>query len=213
MNKQLWVSALLAAFLIPAVSSAQKLERTKNWEVGDKLTYDLVVKGRPIRLVEEVVEVTDGEIRMSQQIDDRIYAVAHSTRDLSRLKGACFPSGQVCEWSPGDRWADFPLEKGKTWSFTMTVRSAAFITEIASERKVEGVEQIETPAGQFEAYRVAAAERLTSRSTTGAGPYLGMASFTYWLTSIKGKLVFVKNEYVNSFGETFSRELVSAELK
>jgi hypothetical protein len=213
MNKQLWVSALLAAFLIPAVSAAQKVERTKNWEVGDKLTYDLVVKGRSMRLVEEVVEVTDGEIRMSQRIDDRTYEVAHSTRDLSRLKGACFPSGQACEWLPGDRWADFPLEKGKTWSFTMTVRSEAFITEIASERKVEGVEQIETPAGRFEAYRVAAAERLTSRSKAGAGPYLGMASFTYWLTSIKGKLVFVKNEYVNSFGETFSRELVSAELK
>jgi NAD(P)H dehydrogenase (quinone) len=34
MNKQLWVSALLAAFLIPAVSSAQKLERTKNFTEG-----------------------------------------------------------------------------------------------------------------------------------------------------------------------------------
>jgi len=34
MNKQHCISALLAAFLIPAVSSAQKLEQTKNWDAS-----------------------------------------------------------------------------------------------------------------------------------------------------------------------------------
>lgn len=214
MKNGVWFFALLAAILMPAVSSAQKLERTKNWEVGDKLTYNLVMGGRSMPLVEEVVEVTDAEIRMSQRAGYRTYEVAHSTRDLSRLKGVCFTNGQACQWSPGDVWADFPLEKGKRWSFTVTITGEAFISEQASERTVEAVEKIKTPAGEFEAYRVSAREQIKYRAKTETGTwYTGTAIFTYWLTSIKGKLVFLKNEYQNSFGATFTRELVSAELK
>jgi len=35
MNKRLWLFPFLAAFLVPGVSSAHKLERTKNKEAGD----------------------------------------------------------------------------------------------------------------------------------------------------------------------------------
>ncbi len=83
MNKQLWVSALLAVCLMSAISSAQKLERTKNWEVGDKATWNYVLKGRPMRLVEEVVEVTDAEIRSTLRFADPTYEQTVSTRDSS----------------------------------------------------------------------------------------------------------------------------------
>ena len=96
----------------------------------------------------------------------------------------------------------------------MTVTGEAFIFEQASERTVEAVEKIQTPAGEFEAYRVSATEQIKYRAKTETGSwYTGTATFTYWLTSIKGKLVFLKNEYQNSFGGRFTRELVSAELK
>jgi len=213
MNKRLWFFALLAAFLIPTAASAQKLERTKNWEVGDKLTYNYVRGGRPMKLVEEVVAVTDDEIRMTQQVDGRTYEVVHSTRDLSRQKGVCLPNGQACDWSPGDAWATFPLDKGKTWSYTVTVTGEQFTSTQTVDRAVEGMEKISTPAGQFNAYRISSADRIESRSKVGGGPRLGTANYKYYLTSIKGKLVFLKNDYTNSFGESFTRELVSAEFK
>ena len=75
------------------------------------------------------------------------------------------------------------------------------------------MEQVRTPAGEFQAYRVCFTGRLASMGKTGAGPHRGTETFTYWLTSIKGKLVFLKNEYTNSFGDSFTHELVSAELK
>lgn len=213
MKNQSWGFVLLAALLIPAVSSAQKLERTRNWEVGDKLTYNLVMKGRPMRMVEQVLEVTDAEIRMTLLAGDRTYDAALSARDMSRVRGLCQGSGQACTWLPGDVWAAFPLETGKSWSFTMTVTNEGYVTEVASERKVEAVETVDTPAGQFKAYRVSGAESLTSMSKEGKGPYRGMATMTYWLASIKGKLVLVNWEYSNSFGENFTRELQAAELK
>ena len=213
MKRHLWVFALLAALLIPAVSSAQKLERTKNWEVGDKATWNYVLKGTSTRLVEEVVAVTDVETRRTLQFGERIYEAAVSTRDLSYLKGICLPNGQACEFSPGYAWVDFPLEKGRTWSGRMTVSGETFIAEIAYEMKVDGVEKIITPAGEFEAYRVSGSETIRSRGKTGAGPWYGTANFRYWLAAINGKVVVAKDEYMNSFAEQFTRVLVSAELK
>jgi hypothetical protein len=213
MNKQLWFLSLLAAFLIPSTVSAQKLERTKNWEVGDRLTYNYVRNGKAMSLVEEVVAVTDDEIRMTQQVDGRTFEVVHSTRDLSRRKGICLPNGQACGWSPGDLWADFPLHEGKRWSYTATITGETFVSRTAVERAVKGLETIDTPAGRFDAYRISSTDRIESRGKTGGDATLGTASYDYFVTSIKGKLVFLKNDYTNSFGQSFSRELVSAEFK
>lgn len=213
MNKRLWFLSLLAAFLIPTAASAQKLERTKNWEVGDKVTYSIVIKGLSKVLVEEVSEVTDTEIRMTQRVGERTYDAALSTRDMSRLRGVCQGSGQACTWSPGDVWASFPLEKGKTWSETHTVTNEGFVTEAVSERKVEAVETIDTLAGRFQAYRVSATEHYKGKSKAGGNPFEGRGTMTYWVASIKGKVILVKWEYGNTFGERFERELTSAELK
>lgn len=213
MNRQVLFAALAACLLIPGVASAQTLERTRNWEVGDKLTYNYVRGGQAMTLVEEVVAVTDDEIRMTQQAGGRTYEVVHSTRDLSRRKGVCLPNGQACDWSPGDIWAAFPLAKGKAWSYTVTITGETFISKTTLDRTVEGMERVSTPAGQFDAYRIASTDHIESRSTAGGSPSPGTASYKYYLTSIKGKLVFLKNDYTNSFGQSFTRELVSADLK
>ena len=155
MNKLLWFFGLLAAFLIPTVSSAQKLERTKNWEVGDKVTWNYVLQGKSMRLVDEVVEVTDDEVRSILQVGDhKTLEQTLSSRDLSARKGICEPNGQACTFSPAWVWVDFPLGKGKTWSATSTVTGETFISEVAYQYRVEGVEEITTPAGHFDAYRV-----------------------------------------------------------
>ncbi len=213
MNKQLWFFALLAALLVPAVSSAQKLEQTKNWEVGDKVTWKYVLKGQTMRLVDEVVEVTDAEVRSLLKVGDRTLEQTLSPRDLSARKGICEPNGQACTFSPAWVWVDFPLEKGKTWSATSIVTGDTFISEVAYQYKVEGVEKITTPAGQFDAYRISGSERITSRSKGGAGPWYGTSSFTDWVASINGKVRVIKSEYRNTFGEVYTRELMSAELK
>lgn len=214
MNKELWGFALSAAFLIPAVSPAQGLEHIKNLDVGDKLTYNYFHNvAPPLSMVEEVVEVTDAEIRMTQRVGDRTYQAALSARDLFWLRGFGLSTSEAGEWSPAWAWADFPLKNGKAWSRRMTANDESFISEIAYEMKVDGVERITTPAGEFEAYRVSGSETISSRGKTGAGPYNGKAWLTIWVTSVKGKPVFVKFEYQNTFGMFSRRELVAADLK
>jgi hypothetical protein len=213
MKKQLWFFAMLAALVFPAVSSAQKLERTKNWEVGDKLTYTYVLKGQFLHAVEEVIQVTDSEVRSTQTIGNRKYEAAYSTSDMSRMKGICIANSEACQFSPAERWVNFPLEKGKTWSNTMAVEGETFLSETTQQRKVEGVEKIKAQVGTFEAYRVSSSGLIKSRGKSGEGPWQGTESATYWWATIKGKLVLVKQEYENSFGARSSRELVAADLK
>jgi hypothetical protein len=108
----------------------------------------------------------------------------------------------------------FPLEKGKTWTSSVSVTGQTFVAETKQERKVEGVEQITTPAGEFTAFKVTSRGEITARSRDlTQGPWEGRERSTYWWTTIKGKLVLVKQVYENSFGERASRELVAAELK
>jgi hypothetical protein len=152
--------------------------------------------------------------RLNRVLDHINAHQALSPRDLSLRKGICEPNGQSCTYSPAWVWVDFPLEKGKIWSATSIVTGETFIAEVAYQYKVEGVEKITTAAGQFDAYRISASERTTSRSKLSGSPIShGTSSFTDWVASINGKVVVVKTEYENSFGERFTRELVSAELR
>jgi len=207
MNRRLWLFSLLAAFLIPTAASAQKLERTTNWAVGDRATYDYVRKYTRWRLIEEIKEVDANEIRSTVRVGDRIYDTAYSTLDHSKLRGICAPSGQQCSFSPGWMGVAFPLEKGKTWSFKATVKGETFLCEESVEISVVGVESVSVPAGRFDAFRA------TGTTLTTCGNRRGTAHFTSWVTAIKGKAVLVKSEYANSFGETATAALESVELK
>jgi hypothetical protein len=76
------------------MSSAQKLERTKNWEVGDKLTWNYVLNNKAQRMVEEVVEVTDADTRITYKVGDTTYDAALSNKDMTYPKGMCMSNGQ-----------------------------------------------------------------------------------------------------------------------
>jgi hypothetical protein len=223
MNKPLSLVAFLSVLLLPALSPAQTMERPKLWEVGDKLTHMYVLSdGSTHDVIEEVVQVTDAEIRTTQRFFSRQYVgvlwwefdAAYATADMACMKGVSMPNTQQSQFSPGEAWVRFPLEKGTTWTSSISVTGQTFVAETKQERKVEGVEQITTPAGEFTAFKVTSRGEITARSRDlTQGPWEGRERSTYWWTTIKGKLVLVKQVYENSFGERASRELVAAELK
>lgn len=84
--------------------------------------------------------------------------------------------------------------------------------ELSAERKVEKVEKVKVPAGEFEAYRVSHGARIKGTDAKG-NPFSGKEDSREWLALVNGKLALIKVEYRNSFGEKFTRELVSAAFK
>jgi hypothetical protein len=159
------------------------------------------------RLIEEVIEVDANEIRRTIRVGDRIHDATYSMLDYSTLRGICAPTGQQCSFSPGWMNFDFPLEKGKTWSFNATVRGETCLCEESVEVSVEGVESMSVPAGRFDAFRATGTQRNT------CGKWRGTARFTIWITAIKCKATVVKHEYANSLGDTAGLALESVELK
>jgi len=213
MDKTLQLIIVGIACALPTISSAQRLDRTKNWDVGDKLTFNWVLNGKTQHMVEEVVGVTDADTRITYKIGDRSYDAALSNKDLSYPRGICMSNGQRCVFAPAYVWVTFPLEKGKRWSGSMIVNGETFVSQVEYERVVAGVEKVRTAAGQFDAYKVSGSGRIKATDKSGKNPSTGKESNTDWFAVINGKLVSVKSEYKNSYGEKFTRELVASEVK
>ncbi len=195
------------------LANAQQLPLTKTWEIGDRLTYNMAIRGRSALLVEEVVAVNDREIRLAQYMGERLYDGALTVDGMARVRGMCHGAREACTWSPAEVWARFPLEAGKMWSERLLVTSDELVTDVVVERKVEEPEMVSTLAGRFEAFRITATERYASRRKNGRRASEGMAFMTYWIAAISDKPVIVKWEYRTSTGERFERELVSAALR
>ncbi|HZR02369.1 MAG TPA: hypothetical protein VFA81_04250 [Burkholderiales bacterium] len=196
-----------------AAGAATRLEQVKPWEVGDKFTYNWVVSGKPRKVVSEIVAADGATIMSKESTAGRSYDVLLSAQDMSYAKGVCLANGQACEFSPALVWVSLPLEPGKTWSGSTTVTGETFIADVSYERTVDKVETVKTAAGQFEAYKVISKGRIKSTDKNGANPSTGEERSTMWLATVNGKLVPVKIEYKNSYGERFSRELALAEVK
>jgi len=210
MNLRLLLVAV--ALLIPVWSWAQKMERPKDPEVGDKIVVNWVLNNKAQQITLEVVAVTDSEIRESQKVGDKTFDLVLLRSNLGITQGMCESNGQSCNFSPALAWVVFPLEKGKKWEGTTTVAGQTFTAEVAYERKVEAIEKVKTPAGEYEGFRIYFTGRIRSRDSKGAS-LTGKEDGRLWVGLISGKPVPLKSEYRNSFGEKVTTELVSAELK
>jgi hypothetical protein len=210
MNRRLvW---LVVAFLIPASLWAQKMERPKDPEVGDKIVRNWVLNNKAQQITQEVVAVTDTEIQESQKVGDKTFDLVLLRSNLGITKAMCEANGQPCAFAPPLEWVVFPLEKGKKWEGTTTVTGQTFTAEVAYERKVEAIEKVKTPAGEYEGFRIYFSGRIKGKDSKGAS-FSGKEDGRVWVGLISGKPVPLKSEYRNSFGEKFTTELISAELK
>lgn len=206
--------AFVAACVVSTAALAQSLEQVRPWEAGDKFGHAYVLNGKSMPATEEVTEVTADRIRTRQQIGGRTYEAAYGTDDMARLEGICVANSEACRFEPGETWVKLPLEKGAEWSHRMVVTGEQFVSEVAQQRKVEALTYVETPAGQFTAWRVSMRGDIEARRRDDSQPPVkGTERATYWWSTVKGKLVLVRQQYENSFGARSSRELFSLDLR
>jgi hypothetical protein len=192
--------------------AAQKLEHPKALEIGDTAVWSYVLKGTALPFEERVVAVTDTEIRSTLRVGDRTFDAAVATRDFSSLRGMSLASGEANVYSAPYAWFEFPLEAGKAWSGKTTSTEASYTCTLSYQTTVDGTERVTVPAGQFDAFKLSGTEFIKCISKYGA-PNLATSKYSYWVASVKDKVVMVKNEYHDSFGRSWSRELVSVDFK
>jgi hypothetical protein len=193
------------------LAAAQTLERTKTQEVGDKASFNWVLNNKAEAINHEWTVVSGESAQGVQTVAGKSIAVAFdSAGNLAR--GLCISNGQQCTFSPALKFADFPLEKGKKWTTKFTVTGETFTADVTQDRKVDKIEKVKVKAGEFQAAKVGFGGRIKGTDNKG-NAFSGKEDGADWIAVVNGKVVVVKTEYRNSFGEKATVELASLDLK
>jgi hypothetical protein len=164
-------------------------------------------------LEEELISITDTDYIAVQRAGGKTFEVVVSKEGLLLRKVMCHPNGQQCSFDPPANFIGLPLEKGRKWTLSFTVKGETFTSQVTQERVVEKVEKIKVPAGEFEAFRVYFSGRIKGTDSQGRS-FSGKEDGTDWFALVPGgKLNVIKTVYRNSFGEKFTRELTSVAYK
>lgn len=208
-----YLTVVLATLLSADFVAAQKMERPKDREPGDRAVFNYTVNGKTQTLEENWIALTDEDMVGIHKVGGKDYEIAMTRSSYQMRKALCFPNGQqMCAYAPPLNIVDFPLEKGKKWTNTFTVTGESFTAEVVEERAVDRFEAVKVPAGEFETCKITSSGRIKSRDGKG-GVYTGREESSFWVALISGKMITVKVAYKNSFGEKFALELISASFK
>lgn len=191
---------------------AQTMEPTKLWEVGDKATYTWTLFSKSEQIEEEVIGVSDAEIKMVERMGEKSFDRIYDTKQKGFTKYPCLNSMVQCKFTPANIWADWPLEKGKKWSNPNLVEGPWGSADLTKEHLVEAYEKIKVPAGEFEAYKISFTGKIKGKDNKGR-PFSASEKGTYWYGLINGKPNMIKFVYQNTFPEKVVRELTSVEYK
>jgi hypothetical protein len=199
--------------LMPGTVCAQKMEQpARTFEAGDKVVYNWVLNNKSQPLEEEWTTVTNDELQGVQRIGGKEFKVAIGRPSLIVREAMCISNGQPCVHSPGLELARFPLEKGAKWAFDYTTKGETFTAQSSQDRRVEVLEKVKVPAGEFEAYKVSFEGRFRGTNNKG-NPFSGRFEGSDWFALIGGKLVAVKRAYKSTLGDKATLELVSTSFK
>jgi len=205
-----YLSSMLCAvcMLCAGAASGQKLERTTMPQAGDKQSFKWVLNNKAQPMDIEWAGESGGSVRGTQKVGGKDLAVELDTAgDLTRA--LCISNGQQCGFAPGIKVADFPLEKGKKWTTSFAVTGETFTAQVTQERKVDKIEKIKVPAGEFEAAKISFSGRIRGADSKGTA-FTGREDGIDWVAVVNGKSVLVKTEYRNSFGEKANVEMMSS---
>jgi hypothetical protein len=120
-------------------------------------------------------------------------------------------NSQRCSFSPGLQLLKLPLEVGKKWTTKFTVTGETFTSRVVQKRKVEKIEKVRVPAGEFEAFKIGFKGNFSGHA--GGSLFSGREKGADWVAIVGGKAIFVNSVYSNSFGEQASREMISTSAK
>jgi len=170
------------------VDWSKKSCEAPTWNVGDRWVYK--TPARP--WTREIVAIKDGLVMAKVSYDELLRAYDGKTGNLKFLLDK---SGRRMSVSDDSfkKYFDFPFFVGKKWSYTTSWggHGGTSLNRI-NEFKVETVEEVVTPAGEFQAFRIFCKQTILSGTRVDAKD-----GWTRYWYSAEAKMV-VKQEYEKS---------------
>lgn len=202
--KKMMILGCFILFLAPMAWAQEKCE-APIWNIGDKWTYKSITggtwKNEVVDIKEDLYIVKTGGARDLTAYDKKTMNLKYLIEESGR---------RVKSTGTMRKLFDFPIFVGKKWTDTTTaipLRGSIEVTYV-NDFKIEGIEEITTPAGVFKAYKIHYKQTNMVRGNNG------WARFWY---SPEGK-TWIKREFEKSsfwVGATYAQdtELISYELK
>jgi hypothetical protein len=147
--KRAMILSCLVLLLAPMAWAQEKCE-APSWNIGDKWTYRDVTGStftdQVVRIEEDLFILKTEGLRYLWGFDKKTL----NSRFLIEESGR-----KIKNTSSFRKLYDFPIFVGKKWTYTSTDRDPVANMEVTyiSDLKIEGIEDITTPAGTFKAYR------------------------------------------------------------
>jgi len=199
---------LAALLLLPCLSIAQTMQPTKQLEVGDKATFRYTNHNKTETMTQEVVAVTGTEIRMLETRGPKRVDLVYDSSQYGFKQYICWPLPELCKFSPPNKYAIFPLEKGKKWTVTNHVVGETFEADLEKKHKVGQLEKVKVPAGEFMAFKITFSGKVKGKNNKGAS-FRITEKATYWYALINGKALMIKVKYSSTNGDKLTKELTS----
>lgn len=151
--------APLFALLLPLAAAAQSLEWAPP-EPGTRMAYELLLGTERIPTSIEVLAV-EGDLVRSRVDTGGSLSEELSLRGVVNLESA---SGSF-DFDLDEARALWPLEVGRSVAFDGTGMASGMPIRFSAALSVEAIEQVETPAGTFQAARIANRTAMTIEGT------------------------------------------------
>ncbi|MDI6763655.1 MAG: hypothetical protein QME83_11570 [Thermodesulfobacteriota bacterium] len=155
MKKKILIVCLIL-FFSPVVWSQEKIETPPEWKVGDKWVYSWKnQKGKSGTGSNSIVEADKLVERVSCYVMQKPNRLVYYNKELQPIAEADL-KGKIYALGPPTLWIFWPLEVGKDIEQTAkwkNLRTGDKI-EFNLNGKVEKIENISTPAGEFLAYKI-----------------------------------------------------------
>jgi hypothetical protein len=142
------------------------------WNLGDSWTFRDAA-GR--FWSHQVFEIKEDLFILRMEGDRDLYAYEKKTLNCNYYIAR--GSRKVKDTDPLKNIFDFPLFVGKKWKYTTESRVASNVNEF----RVEGVEEVETPAGRYSAYKIYFRQTETTRNTSGWIRYWYSPVVKWWV--------------------------------
>lgn len=211
------VAALAVFFMMmaaPATALNPRAERPM-WSAGDEWTYAYAIQWpAATNRKDEAGERTSTVVKIESFRGARAYFVSFSgvrelsvfDEDINVIAFVDAASGAVVGERAGMHYWSWPLEVGKSWTFTGTQTVAGRTTSVQGAVVIEGYEDITVPAGTFGAFKSVVRTRITAPD----GRVFEQAEIYWWTPAVGNS---IKYSRVTSTGLREQRELIRYTLK
>lgn len=191
--------------LLPLQLFAQALGNFEPFEAGDVLVYSVNANGNLKKLEYNFVTVDKNGVAGKVIYGDKEGEFKSSGLGLQE-KDVALNNGQIFLRTPAVKIFEPGLQVGSKWNDVFEAKGEALTAQVIRQSQASKIEKVKLKFGEYDAVLIAdnsVLQGINNKSEV----FSGKSTAKIWIGVVNNRMLVVKYEYQNSFGEKFVQEL------